>query len=109
MATLLPTLDKTSGVDAVYSKSMRFLSRYNQIVDFPVTKQEARVMVEEIWDSLGDFDYKSLITGSLQTSMPPEFVALLVYATAKVQFEQYVTTLPQPQVADISGAGQGDP
>ncbi|MHA2067027.1 MAG: hypothetical protein ACXABY_21885 [Candidatus Thorarchaeota archaeon] len=94
MATLLPITDRDEGVKAVYQSALRFLNKTNKKIDFAMTRPEAKTVIGELWDQLGDLDYKALISGNIQTAMPDEYVKLLVYATARAQFEQYVLTLP---------------
>lgn len=93
MATLLPIVDRDEGTKVVYESALRFLKKTNKKIDFAMTRVEAKTVIEELWDQLGDFDYTSLISGTIQTAMPDEYVKLLVYATARAQFEQYLLTL----------------
>lgn len=96
MATLLTTTDRDAGIKAVKDASLEFLKKTGKRIDFPLTKGEMSIAIGDVWDHLGDFDYRSVITGNPQTALPEEYIALLVYATARFQFLQYKTTLPDP-------------
>ena len=103
MATLLPTLpeDRDKGVNDVYKKSFRFINKRKMRLDFSISKVEARAAIENIWDKVGDLNYKELIEGQIQQAIPDDYLRMLVYAVIKVQAEQYLASLPLMTVPHI--------
>lgn len=90
MATLLSTPPdlRDEGLLEVYDKGIRFITKAGIQLDFDVTRDELKAAIGEIWDTLGDYNYASVITGRLQTAIPQPLVHLLVYGIARIQFEQ---------------------
>ena len=96
MPTLLPVLaeNKDAGIEAIRKSSLQFLKRNCMQIDFPLTKDSARRAIGEVWDGVGSFDFRSLVTGDLHDDLSDDFLALIVTAVVRAQYAQYVAALP---------------
>lgn len=97
--------DRDEGVARVYSRSLRFVNRRKLRLNFQVDKAAGRAAVANIWDKIGDIDFRHMIEGGVQQTIPDDYLRLLVYAVVKTQAEMFLADLPRLPPPDISSNG----